>query len=266
MEPRLQVLISTFGSGAGAIDPAGLPRLDGVAYMVSWQNPEGLRPDLATLAARPDVSVVESASRGLSNNRNAAFDLASAPYVLIADDDLSFRPEGLQAIIQAFDSEPALDFLTLRSDMPEPRVYPADGHDLARPCKGYAPVSFEIALRRSSLVRSGVRFSPLAGIGAPYLCAGEEELFVYHLCRAGLHGRFVDAVCAVHPGSTTGFRRAADAAMLRTKGSVACRTQHPLRALLRLPLLAARAPIATPKALLWLVQGYCYALKNRRQL
>lgn len=262
---RLQVLICTYGRGVEKIDPAGLPCLEGVDYLVSCQNPAGEKLDTTKLDKRKDIEIVYSDSRGLSNNRNHAIAHSSSEYLMIADDDLSLSAEGLKAIMAAFDADPELGMLTFRSVRPEALVYPPDGHDLSRPWRGYVPVSFEIAVRRSALLSSGVRFSPLAGIGAPYLCAGEEDLFVHHFLKS-TRGRFADFVVATHDGNTTGFRRQSERPMLRTKGAVVCRTQNFIRGLVRLPLLARRAPAPAGKALLWMFQGYLYALKNYRRL
>ena len=262
--PKLQVLICTCGNGLNRIDPQGLPQIPGVEYLVSRQKSQGEVP--GRLASRLDIRILHATGTGLSNNRNSAFDASSAPYLLIADDDLSFRADGLIEIIRLFDADPSMGLLTFRSVRDEGQVYPPNGHDLSRPFRGYEATSFEIAVRRCSLVESGVRFSPLAGIGAPSLCAAEENLFVWHLLRAGVKGRFRAFDCAVHPAATTSVRRASEAPMLRTKGAYAARIQNPLKALVRLPLLALRAPVAWPRAMCWLLQGWAYGLKNRKLL
>ncbi len=260
----LQVLVCTCGEGIRRIVPSGLPRVEGVEYLISWQLAADDIP--GALSDREDVKIVSSPGKGLSNNRNSAFEASTAPYLLIADDDLSFHAEGLRAIIDNFSADSDLGLLTFRSVRDEGQVYPPDAHDLAVPFRFYEPVSFEIAVRRSVLQSSGVRFSPLAGIGAPYLCAAEENLFVWHLLHAGVKGRFRAFDCAVHPGPTTSVRRAAEAPMLRTKGAYAVCTQNPLKALVRLPLLAVRSAAPSPKALLWLIQGWYYGIKNRKWL
>lgn len=265
---KTQVLICTFGRGIERIDAGALPRVSGVTWLVCCQNPDGLdlSAPLATLEARDDIETHVVGDRGLSNNRNHAFDFASGDILLIADDDLIFDPDGFAAIGRIFEAEPATDFITLHAATGVTRTMPPDGHNLAEPFPHYCPISFEIAVRAESLARSGVRFSPLAGIGAPYLCAGEEELFVHNLLKAGLQGRYADVHIATHPGATTSERLEASPAMLRTKGAMMRSIRGTWAGLIRIPLEAYRAKAPFAHALLWLSQGFVYSIKNRRML
>lgn len=147
---RLQVLVCTVASRIGAIDTSGYPEVDGVEYLVCCQNFDNseISTAVAALKARSDIRVKVFADRGLSVNRNHAFEIAEAPYVHVADDDISFCREGLQRVIADFDADSDLDIITTRSDMPEPRVFPPDGHDLAIPYRCYHTISFEISIRR----------------------------------------------------------------------------------------------------------------------
>ena len=150
--------------------------------------------------------------------------------------------------------------------MPEARSYPPDGHDLSVPFRCYWTISFEIAVRRSALLRAGLRFTELAGIGAPYLASGEEDLFIHSALTAGLKGRFSDVVVAIHPDYTTGVREASRPGVIRAKGAVQWITLGPVKALVRFPLEAHRAPVAFHKALRLLLQGAVYAARNKKQL
>ena len=268
MDLKLQILVCTFGQRLRSIDVSGWPMLPGVQYVISCQNPDhlDLSATAAALEARPDIKVHFFFDRGLSLNRNHAIDLASAPLIFIADDDLSFRTDGLLRIIDIFAQDPALDVLTCRSEMPEERTYPPDGHNLRKPWPYYWTISFEIAIRRDAIARAGLRFTPLAGIGAPYLSAGEEELFMLRAIRAGLTCRFTDTVVAIHPGSTTGVREALRPGVIRAKGCLMYMQRGLAAALPRLPLEAYRNPAPLLKALRHLTQGMIYAIKHRDEL
>lgn len=267
MKAQLQILICTVARRLGGIDTGGLPVMPSVSYLICCQCPDGERPDVSeTLARRSDVSVIFFDDRGLSRNRNHSLAASEAPYLLISDDDISYSAEGLTAIIDAFDTDPALDIVATRSVIPEPHVYPPHGHDLAVPYPRYSAISFEIALRRRSWQRSGVLFSELAGIGAPYLAAGEEQIFVHRLLEAGLRGRFIDAVVSHHRGTTTSVREAARPGVVRAKGALMRIERGFAAALLRLPVEAWRSPVAFPKALAYLCQGFAYSIKHRREL
>lgn len=266
---KLQVLICTTAKRLAAIDTVGLPMVDDVEYIVSCQNPD--RIDLesisrAIIGTRCDIRIYFFENCGLSRNRNNAFSVASAPYIYIADDDISFSPDGLRLVINRFEADSSLDVICTRAEMPESRVYPPNGHDLNIPFRFYWIVSFEIALRRCAVERVGLHFSEFAGIGAPYLTAGEEEIFIESALRRGLKGTFVDIVVAHHPALTTAVRDGAKQGVIRAKGAFMWLKRGALAAILRIPVEAYRAPVAFFKALLWLTQGASYAVKHRKDL
>lgn len=265
---RLQVLVCTVASRINGIDTAGYPVIDGVEYIICCQNPACIDISMAksALEERSDIKVRVFADKGLSVNRNHAFDAATAPYLHVADDDISFCREGLLRVMADFDADPSLDIITTRSTMPEARFFPPDGHDLATVYRYYHTISFEISVRRSALEAHGIRFSPLAGIGAPFLTAGEEELLMYHMLRSGMKGRFADVVLSVHPGLTTSAHSGAKAGVVRAKGAVMRIVRGSAAALLRYPVEALRSPAPTHKALLWLLQGFFYSIRNSKQL
>lgn len=263
---KLQVLLCTFGRRAGDIDLRGLPVLEGVEYIVCVQNPDGIAVDTSALDARNDISVHFFADRGISRNRNHAFDLATAPLLQITDDDVALDPSALRRLVDEFDARPEVDIIATRSDIPEYRIYPPDGHDLTRPYSVYSPISFEIALRRDALLRTGLRFYPDAGVGCDYITCAEEELFLNRALHSGLRGRFVDIVLSHHRGTTTSVRAAGQPGTLRAKGMLMRVKRGDMAALMRLPVEARRAPVSFFTALGYLWDGFVYAGKHRKEL
>lgn len=263
---RLQILIATFGRRIEDIDPSRLPRVDGVEYLISCQNPEGLELDTSRLDGRDDIKIHFFADKGLSINRNHLLDLATADYIQISDDDLSYRAEGIEKLIETFDAEPDIDVITTRAEVPGSRVYPLDRHNLDKPVRFYSPISFEIALRRKALADSGIRFSSLAGIGAPYLLAGEEDFFINHCLRADMAGIFRNITVSIHPGDTTSVRSATVPGVIRAKGAFMPFLRGYFAALIRLPIEAHRAKVPFFKALGYLCQGYIYYIRHRKEL
>lgn len=263
MIPRLQVLVCTVASRYGSIDFSAWPAVEGVEYLVACQNTKGAsihRPQ------REDVDVLEFDNIGLSVNRNQALEYAVAPYVLIADDDTSFIADGLRKIIEVYDADPTLDYATFHALTPQERIYPPDGYDLRKEYHNYFPISFEISFRRTSLLDNGLRFSELAGIGAPYLCAGEEDLLLYHCRQAGLKGRYFNTDIVEHPSDTTSVKMKSSPAFLRTKGAVMRVKRGFFGALIRIPIESHRANIPFVKAFRYLMEGYIYSIRNNRLL
>lgn len=205
----MQVLISTYGrDGIGRVVDAAHPRVDGVEWLVSWQNPEGI--EVPRELVRPDMVVISHDSRGLSHNRNVSLRHATHAEVVISDDDVSYSPEQLRTLIAIFKDHPELDIFTFRYSTPDGchgKIYPAGDFDLAHPKCGYYVSSIEMALRREPVLGSGVWFDERFGIGGRLFVAGEESVFLYQLLQKGLKGRFFDRIlCIHHGGATTGER------------------------------------------------------------
>lgn len=243
-----------------------LPVVEGVRYIICIQDPDLiLKPEELKPLERPDTDVRIYYDRGLSVNRNHALAAAAGDIVMVADDDLIFHAEGLRELIRAYEQNPALDWITTKAGIPEKRIYPPDGWDLGRVFRHYVPVSFELTVRRASLP-DGLRFSPLVGIGAPYLAAGEDDLFFYHLRKAGLRGQFRDIKAVTHPGPTTSVHSAARVPVVRAKGALMRIIRGVLPGLIRIPLEAYRSPLPFFKALVALTQGFIYASAHKKQL
>lgn len=260
---KLQILVCTTADRLPRIDFSLWPRVEGAAYLISCQNPSGKN---LKEPQRDDLEYIEFDNRGLSVNRNQAIAAATAPYILIADDDTEFIADGLRAIMDAYDADPTLDYATFRAQLPGNRVYPPDGYDFGKTFRFYFPLSCEITFRRKSLNDNLLRFSELAGLGAPYLCAGEEELLLWHCRKKGLKGRFYDRLILIHPDESTSVTRSADPAFLRTKGVLLRVKRGYLGGLLRIPVEAHRAKVPFFRAAAWLLQGYVYSIRNGRKL
>lgn len=233
---KLEVLISTLGAdGIRRVANMNLPRTDEVGYLVGWQMPEGEIPEELR---RPDIKILTKEERGLSRNRNMLLGNASAEIVLIADDDLTYTPERLREVIRVFEEDAALELATFRYDGADVKSYPARECELRIPLpKGYYLTSFEMALRRT-VGTGSLRFNEKMGLGAEYIQAGEEEMFLYEAIMSGVKARFFPITVTRHEGLTTGNRRlTAEAA----RGSgVVIKQYYPFSAPLRILLKAWR--------------------------
>ncbi len=231
--PALSVTISTLGKdGIDRVARMQLPEVCGVEYVVSWQKHDDLPVPSPLL--RDDIRIVRTPTTGLSHNRNSAISQAHGEIILIADDDLKYRPEQLQAVIDTFQAHPETDIASFRYDRPALKRYPEREMPFRELPKGYVPVSFEIAFRRK--VTSGadaISFNPLLGLGAPYLTAGEEDLFLMQAASRGYSGHYYPIEITTHNGVATGGRKVTDNGVLRANGA----------------LIALRRPMLWPAAI-----------------
>lgn len=267
---KLEVLIST--NKASAIERlAGdvLPRIDGVGYLISWQLPHGAVPALPDGLKRDDVRVVATNSRGVSNNRNNCIDHAHGPLCLMSDDDLTYYPDGLLGIIEAFESHPEMDFALFEYTGTDKKYYPAEEYEIVRFAKNHYVTEFEMAFRLEAVCGAGVRFNSHFGVGNDDYQSGEGALWILDLMKKRLRGRFFPIKIANHPGLTTGLEEGAVPGVLRAEGAYISQA-YKWTALPRLLLLGWRrgrrfgkSPL---KCAFYAFQGYFRAVFNPRSL
>lgn len=272
--PKLEVLICTFGAeGIKRVAESVHPQIPGVGYLVSWQMPDG-EPTVeipANLLRRQDFRILKVDSRGLSKNRNAALHAATGEVCLIADDDVSYSPEGLLAVMRVFDNNPQLGVAAFRYVDEKgyyQKWYPTEECDLRRPAKGYFVTSFEIAFRLECQRDSHVWFNENFGIGAKF-GAGEENIWLCDLLRCGkMSGSYFPVTIARHEGPTTGRRNGEGKTGIYIKGATFIHL-HPWSWPLRMVAHALRnrkvpnAPLSTRAYLMAWLKGAADALRLR---
>lgn len=251
---HLQVMISTFGkNGIERVAAANHPHTDGVEYLVSWQT-DG-ETEIPQALIRNDFKIVRSFTKGLSVNRNIAISNATAPILLVSDDDVAYSKEGLRAIIDGFDAHKDADIITFRyASSGRNKYYPSDSVSLSTPPKGYFVSSIEIAFRKDA-VKGKIRFNENFGIGAMFP-SGEEDIFIRDCLEAGLKGIFLPATIARHDDATTSGRNMMLPSRPLTKGAVFLRL-HPHSWPLRMVAHALREIPLWRKGLTPSPMSYC---------
>lgn len=215
---KLQVLICTYGKdGINRVAKSMHPRIDGVEYLVSWQADKEY--PLPEALVRDDFLIIRSATKGLAVNRNIALSKASAPILLISDDDVDYTENGLNAVISAFQDHPEADIITFCYESTHSsKYYPSRSCNLKKCPKGYYVSSIEIAFRRHA-VQKKIWFNENFGIGATFP-SGEEDVFLKDCLDKGLKGIFLPITIASHDGTTTSEKNLMLASRPETKGAV----------------------------------------------
>lgn len=123
--------------------------------------------------------------RGVGRSRNEAIMRADKDICLFSDEDIVYEPGYGEAIAEEFKRNPKADMILFNITVEESRrTY----HITERKkvhwynCGRYGAVSF--AVRRDSLLASGVTFSLLFGGGAKY-SNGEDSLFLKEFMKKG---------------------------------------------------------------------------------
>lgn len=123
--------------------------------------------------------------RGVGRSRNEAILRADGDICLFSDEDIVYEPGYAQAIAREFENRPDADMILFNVTVEEARrTYHITGRSRVHwyNCGRYGAVSF--AVRRESLLASGVTFSLLFGGGARY-SNGEDSLFLRAFMKKG---------------------------------------------------------------------------------
>lgn len=123
--------------------------------------------------------------RGVGRSRNEAILRAEGDICLFSDGDIVYEPGYAEAVEKEFLNRPDADMILFNVTVEEDRrTYCITERKRVRwyNCGRYGAVSF--AVRRESLLSSGVTFSLLFGGGAKY-SAGEDSLFLKEFMGKG---------------------------------------------------------------------------------
>lgn len=219
----LEVLICTIDARIAQVADLLLPEQSGVCYLVSWQQSQAAHgwATPAALAERPDVRVVTCQGKGISRNRNHAFQHARGNLLLLADDDARLEAKALQAVVAYFEQQPQVDVVATcvkRGDGRWHKAYPKHSFDFRQMPRAYYVSSVELFVRHTARLP---RFDERFGLGSSHLASGEEDVFVADCSRAGLTAVFLPLHTATLTGTlTTGNTFDTNAKVRRSKGAV----------------------------------------------
>lgn len=208
----LDVLICTFNASIGGVEAVLLPPRDDVRYKISHQYTDGVYGAVPEwIAGREDVEVSVIDGRGVSANRNNALSMATADICLISDDDVRYRAEYFDAIIDWHERLSGADVIvgqieTLEGEPPY-KSYADDVRRLGKRDVRYIS-SVEISFKRLAVVGREIRFDERFGLGSTlYGRGGEENAFIADCLGAGLDVQYVPSVFVHHTYNSVGRTR-----------------------------------------------------------
>lgn len=227
----IEILICTIDDGIRNVERCLMPRIDSVAYVVSWQQTTPRTDIPVALRKREDVRVVTLEGRGLSRNRNNAIRNSCADILIISDDDCRFTAEGLEKVRKAYEKYADASVICFRSvDYSGKPMHPSPDADMTYADamnRGYYAISIEMTLRGSDFrVPSSsravplVRFNERFGLGSGMYNAGEEEIFMADVRHNEMKAMFVPEVIVASEADNTGIHFAESVNLQQTKGAV----------------------------------------------
>lgn len=231
----LDIAIATYlPQGIERLAATPPPRIDGVRYVISWQ--EHRDAPIPAPLLRDDIGIWRYDGKGLSCNRNNAFSHCTSEWIMPSDDDLHYYPEGIKGLMEALDGSPECGFATFRAEHDLGRNYPAGTVPLHWPLpKGYNPAVIEMAFRRGT----GLRCCPELGLNSPRMHGGEDEALLLSALKRGIAVRFFPVTVSRHDHPSTASRARLTPGNLLAMGCFLA-LGWPGTAALRVPLKAWR--------------------------
>lgn len=224
MLPSLDILICTMNrEGLTRVSHMLLPPHEGIHYVVSVQGTVPLaESDEAQPLHRPDVTLTFLSGYGLVRNRNHALQHAQSDLLLIADDDERLSIAQLDQLRATMKEHPNVDIGLFRLTDPQGqyfKYYPPYSLPYKSALRlGYYVCSLEIVLRRR-VTDTHLLFDERFGLGAPYLCAGEEDVLLHDALRRGLRILLFPHTIGSTDSHTTGTLFLTSPLVQRSKGA-----------------------------------------------
>ena len=167
--------------------------------------------DQLLISNSPNVRVINSFDKGLSNSRNLALKKAIGSLCLIADDDVVYAKDFKSLIVSSFENHRECDVITFKmidSLGVDFKTYP---NTFIRHTKNTLQQvnSVVIAFKRQSIESKNIYFNTLFGLGAEFQTA-EEYIFLRDLLSAGLNVCFQPEIILTHPDYSSGKNNTSD--------------------------------------------------------
>ena len=133
------------------------------------------------------IRFITTPGRGLSKNRNVAIDncFSDCEYILFADDDLTFYDNYEKTVLDAFERFPQADAVKFNLNCISKRKITMKPIKSFHKAARLEVTSFGIcslAIKTSSLKKSGLKFNEFFGSGTPNYC-GEDSIFLQELFK-----------------------------------------------------------------------------------
>jgi len=204
VKTKLNVLISTYGSGILKLKNVIQDPLPGIRYTVIQQfNDESLKAKPSFLD-REDIFVAHLPGKGVTKSRNKAIELSRGEIGLFADDDVRYKRRYFEKIIANFEKNKDLDIALFKIKTPEgepeyKNYFPHHKVITKAPSVG----TIEIAFRIKSVQEANIFFDERFGAGNELLIGSDEKIFVQDCLQAGLRVEYFPEYIVEHPYHST---------------------------------------------------------------
>ncbi len=203
---KINILIATLDAGICKVEKMLMEPIINLKYVVSHQVTKEQFSAIPENLKRDDVIISQLKGKGLSRNRNNAIALADGDIGLVADDDTQFKPEYIENLIDAFESDRSIDVACFKIATPEGKPdykdYPDHSYLLNDAIMHFVS-SIEIAFKLDAVKSRGLQFHEQFGIGSPLISYGEEAVFIHDCIKSGLKVKYIPSYVVEHASEST---------------------------------------------------------------
>lgn len=152
-----------------------------------------------------NVKIINSCEIGLSKSRNTALKNATGKIVLLADDDVVFKENFDEKLVQAYNKYPdsvVIAFEIENEQGNKYRKYPTKEMPLTGYFQFFNCLSIEISVNNKVFDKLNASFDENFSLGSEFKM-GEEAIFLIDLYRKNQHIQFYPEAIVVHPLEST---------------------------------------------------------------
>lgn len=201
----INILVSTIDGGIKRVDKVLLEPRPDLKYFISHQFTAEENRQIPDNLLRDDVSIGQIEGRGLCRNRNHSLLMADGDVVILADDDVRYRPEYIDMVKREFTSDEEMAvccFKIATPDVdPEYKDYMGYPYLLNEETHHYIS-SLEIVFRPAEIKRKKISFDERFGLGSELNSFGEEAVFIHDCIKAGLKVKYIPEYLVEHPSTS----------------------------------------------------------------
>jgi hypothetical protein len=206
MEEKLTILISTFNERILQVKNVILDYREDVKYIVSHQYTDNKYKSIPPELNRKDILISQIEGRGVTKSRNNAIRLANTPLSLIADDDVTYKNEYFDTVINYFYNNASVDVAIFKiktpKDAPEYKKYSKTSFQILDAASAKVS-SVEMAFRTRIIKERNIVFDERFGVGQPLLIGSEERIFVSDCLKKRLNIWYFPEYIVEHPYEST---------------------------------------------------------------
>lgn len=230
----IEILVSTINDNIFKTQIACSVIDNRVKYTVIHQVTNNKHYDYKIFKKRKDVRVISMREGGVTKSRNVGILHASSEICLFSDDDVVYKRNYIDTIIDYFKNNENTDVCIFKIETPEGqkeyRNYENFSYKLN---KSIGVGTIQIAFRLQPILRNKIFFDERFGAGNKFLIGADERIFIHDCIKSKLNVYYYPAFIVQHPYESTQKKiNKYDYANARLAGGVNARIKGSLSLLL----------------------------------